>query len=284
MFRVNKAEAKGGAGITQFGRALGELNIEIICANSSQAKGRVERANRTLQDRLVKELRLENVCDVEAGNAFLPGFMNRFNERFALQPTAPADLHRRLSLPASRINDILCHREQRHVGEQLTVAYDRKQLILERSVMSEELGGKYADLYHFADGRLEVRFKGAVLSYRVFDKEQRVSPAAVVENKRLGHALSRIKTHAKSPKAAISHIPTARRRAIYNDKTALQIKRQDRFAATQRELYSHCLVSARMSLLVNAQAAPFQPYCFRDSASSSSSAGSSSTVRTEPNT
>jgi hypothetical protein len=68
--------------MTQFGRALAELNIEILCANSSQAKGRVERANRTLQDRLVKELRLENVCDMDAGNAFLPGFLKRFNERF----------------------------------------------------------------------------------------------------------------------------------------------------------------------------------------------------------
>jgi hypothetical protein len=58
--------------MTQFGRALAELNIEMICANSSQAKGRVERANRTLQDRLVKELRLDNLCDLEAGNAFLP--------------------------------------------------------------------------------------------------------------------------------------------------------------------------------------------------------------------
>jgi transposase len=193
VFRVNKAEAKGGAGMTQFGRALAELNIEIICANSSQAKGRVERANRTLQDRLVKELRLENVCDLESGNAFLPGFMERFNERFALKPAAPADLHRRLSLKPDRIDDILCHREQRHVGDQLTLAYDRKQLILERNEVSEELGGKYVDLYHFADGRLEVRSNGRVLPYRVFDKDQRVSPAAVVENKRLGHALSRIK-------------------------------------------------------------------------------------------
>ncbi len=91
------------------------------------------------------------------------------------------------------MNDILCQREQRHVSEQLTVAYDRKQLILERSAVSEELGGKYVELYHFADGRLEVRSKGIVLPYRVFDKDQRVSPAAVVENKRLGHALSRIK-------------------------------------------------------------------------------------------
>ena len=146
-----------------------------------------------MQDRLVKELRLENICDVEAGDAFLPGFMERFIERFALQPAAPADLHRRLSLPSSRIDDILCHREQRYVGEQLTVAYDRKQLILDRSAVSEELGGKYVELYHFADGRLELRSKGIVLPYRVFSKNQRVSPAAVVENKRLGHALSRIK-------------------------------------------------------------------------------------------
>jgi transposase len=61
VFRINKPEAKGGQGMTQFGRALAELNIEILCANSSQAKGRVERANRTLQDRLVKELRLADI-------------------------------------------------------------------------------------------------------------------------------------------------------------------------------------------------------------------------------
>lgn len=99
VFRVNRPDTKNGSGMTQFGRALAELNIEIICANSSQAKGRVERANRTLQDRLVKELRLENVCDMEAGNAFLPGFLERFNKQFARKPAAPADLHRRVTDP-----------------------------------------------------------------------------------------------------------------------------------------------------------------------------------------
>ena len=65
VFRVQRRDAKGGQGMTQFGRALAELNIEILCANSSQAKGRVERANRTLQDRLVKELRLAGICDMD---------------------------------------------------------------------------------------------------------------------------------------------------------------------------------------------------------------------------
>ena len=74
IFRVNHEGSTGRArGVTQFGRALTELNIEIICANSPQAKGRVERMNKTLQDRLVKELRLRAVSTMEAGNAFLHG-------------------------------------------------------------------------------------------------------------------------------------------------------------------------------------------------------------------
>jgi hypothetical protein len=192
VFRINR-DAKGGAGMTQFGRALAELNIEIICANSSQAKGRVERVNRTLQDRLVKELRLDDVCDMQAGNHFLPAFMNRFNEKFSVHAAKPEDLHRRISLSHDRLSDILCHREQRHVGQQLTLAYDRKQLILDRSAVSEELGGQYVDVYDFADGRLEVRWKGQVLPYRIFDKDQRVNHTAIVENKRLGHTLALIK-------------------------------------------------------------------------------------------
>jgi len=192
VFRINR-DAQGGQGMTQFGRALAELNIEIICANSSQAKGRVERVNRTLQDRLVKELRLDDVCDMGAGNIFLPEFLERFNEKFSVRAARPDNLHRRLTVSPDRLSDILCHREQRHVGQQLTLAYDRKQLILDRSALSEDLGGQYVDLYDFADGRLEVRWKGQVLPYRVFDKDQRVSHTAIIENKRLGHALAIIK-------------------------------------------------------------------------------------------
>jgi hypothetical protein len=72
VFRVAKAGVTGD-GMTQFGRALHALNIEIICANTSQAKGRIERANKTLQDRLVKEMRLAGVSTLEAGNAFQSG-------------------------------------------------------------------------------------------------------------------------------------------------------------------------------------------------------------------
>ncbi len=193
VFRVNKPDAKGGSGMTQFGRALAELNIEILCANTSQAKGRVERANRTLQDRLVKELRLENVCDMDAGNAFLPEFMKHYNKRFSLSAVKVEDLHRKLNVQAPRLADILCHREQRHVGQQLSLAYDRRQIILERSALADGLAGQYVEIYDFADRPLEVRWKGQLLPYRIFSKDQRVSHTAIVENKRLRHALATVK-------------------------------------------------------------------------------------------
>ena len=115
VFRVNKPDAKGGQGMTQFGRALAELNIEILCANSSQAKGRVERANRTLQDHLGKVLRLE-------GTVFLQEFLLCFNEKFAVQAVRPEDLHRLVPVKADRVRNILCHWEQSHVGKQLMLA------------------------------------------------------------------------------------------------------------------------------------------------------------------
>jgi hypothetical protein len=193
VFRVTKRDAKGGQGMTRFGRALAELGIEILCANSSQAKGRVERADRTLQDRLVKELRLAGIGGIEAGNAFLPGFIERFNARFALAPARQEDRHRPLDVAPERLRAILCRREQRHVGRQLTLSYERKLILLERTEATEGLAGQYVDTYAFADGRLEVRWKGLSLPYRAFDEDQRVSHAAIVENKRLGEVLAFIK-------------------------------------------------------------------------------------------
>jgi hypothetical protein len=193
VFRVARQDTKHGQGMTQFGRALAELNIEILCANSSQAKGRVERVNRTLQDRLVKELRMAGVSDIETGNAFLPGFIERFNARFAVAPVRPDDQHRPLNMAPERLRAILCRREQRYVGRQLTLSYDRQRLILERNEATERLAGKYVDVHAFADGGLEVRWQGLPLPFRVFDKDQRVTHAAIVENKRLGEALAFIK-------------------------------------------------------------------------------------------
>jgi hypothetical protein len=102
-------------------------------------------------------------------------------------------MHRRLNVQAPRLADILCHRKQRHVGQQLTLAYDRRQIILERGELTDQLVGQYVDVYDFADRPLEVRWKGHSLPYRVSSKDQRMSHTAVVENKRLRHALATVK-------------------------------------------------------------------------------------------
>lgn len=193
VFRVAKKDAKGGQGMTQFGRALCELNIEILCANSSQAKGRVERMNRTLQDRLVKELRLAGVDDMESGNSFLPDFMQRYNERFSVSPVRSNNLHRPLNLPANRLQDVLCKREQRYVGAQLTFSFERKRIMLDETEVTRGLVGKYVETYAYADGRLDIRWKGHSLPYRIFDQDQRVTHAAITENKHLSDVLAYIK-------------------------------------------------------------------------------------------
>ncbi len=205
--------------MTQFGRALCELNIEILCANSSQAKGRVERMNRTLEDRLVKELRLCGIDSMEAGNAFLPDFMEDYNARFAIVPARPDDLHRPLNLAPDRLTEILCKREQRYVASQLTFSFERKRIMLAESEVTRGLAGRYVETYAYADGRLDVRWKGHSLPYTVFDKEQRVTHASITENKRLGDVLAYIKERqeqqdepkVKSNSERIGYKPTGRK-------------------------------------------------------------------------
>jgi len=193
VFRVAQQGAQSGHGMTQFGRALNELSIEILCANSSQAKGRVERANRTLQDRLVKELRLAGISDMEDANAFLPDFMERYNARFAKAPRRPDDLHRALNVEPDRLAEILCFRDERYVGNQLAFSYARLRIILQENEITRGLPGKYVDSFEFPDGRLEFRWKGVSLPYSVFDKDQRVTHAAITENKNLSAVLEYIK-------------------------------------------------------------------------------------------
>ena len=121
--------------MTQFGRGLHALNIDIICANSSQAKGRVERANATLQDRLVKEMRLLGISSMEAGNAFLPVFMADYNARFAKPPFGDRDLHR-CCADHDDLDDAFAWKEERSVSMNLTLQYDQVMFILEPNDMT----------------------------------------------------------------------------------------------------------------------------------------------------
>ena len=191
VFRVNKKDAAGGDGMTQFGRALHALNIDIICANSSQAKGRVERANGTLQDRLVKEMRLRSIDTVAAGNAFLPIFMADYNTRFAKAPFDERDLHRPL-VGDDDLDDAFAWKEDRTVSKNLTLQYDKVLFILEPNEITRSLACKRVMILDYPDGRFAIRHNGVDLPYRTFDKRPQVNQAAIVENKRLGPVLAYI--------------------------------------------------------------------------------------------
>lgn len=188
VFRCNKKNAIGGDGYTQFARAMYDLNIESICANSSQAKGRVERANLTLQDRLVKELRLQGISTMDAGNAYAPCFIADFNRRFAKPPRNDFDKHRPLRADED-LAYIFTVRESRLVSARLTLQHDKFLYLLVDTMEARAQIGKDVDMVEYPNGRIEVRAKGVSLAYTIYDKLPEVSQAAIVENKRLGHVL-----------------------------------------------------------------------------------------------
>lgn len=189
VFRVNSKNATKGDGHTQFGRALYELNVEIICANSSQAKGRVERANLTLQDRLVKELRLQGISTMEEANLFAPAFIDDFNRRFAKPPRNDWNAHRPVR-PDEDLDLIFTVREPRKVSNSLTLQYDKMIYLIEDMPDHRRLIGKYIDVYEFPEGRIELRAEGGPsIPYMTYDRLPEVSQGAIVENKRLGHTL-----------------------------------------------------------------------------------------------
>lgn len=192
IFRVNAKDPRAGDGYTQFGRAMFELNIDVICANSPAAKGRVERAHQTLQDRLVKELRLRRISDMDNANAFVPEFMADYNRRFAREPQSAHDAHRPL-LAHEKLDRVFTWQEERHVTQNLTLHYRRMMYLLEPSELSRAAAGKKVVVRETNDGEVVIEFKGVALPARQFVKDARVSQGAIADNKILGPLLAQIR-------------------------------------------------------------------------------------------
>jgi len=188
VFRNPKATAKGD-GMTHFGRALDAPNIEIICANSPQAKGRVERANGTLQDRLVKAMRLDGISSIAEANGFLRSYQTTHNARFARPAANNRDLHRPLA-PGDDLHSVMVWREQRTVTAALTLHYNKVLFLLEPNPISKELARKRVDVCEYPDGTVEIRHEGRSLPYSLFDKMPRINQPAIVDNKHLDAALA----------------------------------------------------------------------------------------------
>ena len=151
---------RGEEAQTQFERAAKELGIEIIHANSPQAKGRIERTFGTLQDRLVKELRLAGICSIEEANTFLEEFMPRHNERFSKIALKEGDLHRRLPM-GIKFRDILCIKAKRTVANDYTIRWrGRRFLIDSPSLLMRK---QKVEVREHLDGQMSIKFKGRFL-------------------------------------------------------------------------------------------------------------------------
>lgn len=154
----------GKAPQTQFGRAMEQLGVELILANSPQAKGRVERMNGVLQDRLVKALRLEGINDLARANAFLRRtFLPEFNRKFPVQPASPADAHR--SAPR-RLNEILSWEEERVVQRDWTVAHGGNWYQLDQAHEALSLAGRKVIVRRLRDGSVQLERGGQKLKWR----------------------------------------------------------------------------------------------------------------------
>ena len=169
-YRMNLPTARENADtLTQFQRAMQELRIEVIHANSPQAKGRVERLFQTLQDRLIKELRLNNISDIEAANQFLKKkFIPAFNAKFAVEPRTKADHHRPLiERESNNLSAILCRQEKRTVRSDFTISHDTRWYQLTADQPVNVCKKDTIIVEERRDGTIHMRLRGKYLNWKV---------------------------------------------------------------------------------------------------------------------
>jgi transposase/predicted SprT family Zn-dependent metalloprotease len=181
IFRVNQPGAGKSDALTQFGRAMQELDIQIICANTPQAKGRVERANQTLQDRLPKEMRLLKINSREAGNAYLPEFMADFNKRFAEEPRSSVDAHRPLTAKDD-LARLLTWQESRTLSKNLTVQFENVVYQIQTERPSYTLRNAVITVCADAKQNVTLLYKGKSLPYTVFHKQTKQSEVVIAKD------------------------------------------------------------------------------------------------------
>jgi hypothetical protein len=171
----------GKAPQTQFGRAMEALGIKLILAHSPQAKGRVERMNGTLQDRLVKEMRVAGISDLESANRFLDGkYVRGFNRKFEREAASPMDAHRKNTKP---LQEVLSWETQRVVQGDWTVACAGKRYQLDKQHEAMSLVRRKVIVRTQRDGRVQLVYRGQPLKWRALPEGSVRAPLPVKKAK-----------------------------------------------------------------------------------------------------
>jgi transposase len=176
-----KDELEDKKPMSQFERSLTELGVTVIHANSPQAKGRVERSFRTLQDRLVKEMRLAGVNSVEPANAFLIKYLPTYNRKFKEKPVSETDVHQS-ALSTKELDKIFCIRDERTLRNDFTIPYNGKLYQIKDAVKTQKVA-----VEERIDGSLHITHRGLELRYREIAtrpvKENQKKPTVIQEKK-----------------------------------------------------------------------------------------------------
>ncbi len=193
IFRVNHPQREGE--LTQFTRAVKTLDIEAIHANSPQAKGRVERANQTLQDRLVKEMRLQGISDRDTANTFVPAFMEEYNRRFAVDPQHPLDAHRPVLHTPSELALILSLHHTRILSKNLTCQFQNREYQIQTQGPGYTLRKATITVCEAFDKTVTLLYKGRSLPYRIL--QQGEPPTPLADEKRVRSIVHQAKINQK---------------------------------------------------------------------------------------
>jgi transposase len=177
VYQYEPSERQKQAGefpLTQFGRICAELGIELIAANSPQAKGRVERNHGTHQDRLIKKMRLQRIASYEEANAYLERvYLAQHNGKFAIEPAAEANFHDPAP-PKTRLDEVFCMMEQRRVSNDWVVQYDNRWLQLDRAQGVRP--GSQVLVRQWRDGTLKLYDGTRLLSWEEIERRPKVRP------------------------------------------------------------------------------------------------------------
>ena len=148
------------------------LDIKLIFANSPQAKGRIERMNQTLQDRLVKELRLQKISTPEEANAFLPSFIKSFNSRFGVVPKSPHNAHREV-LAEHDLDRIFVIKENRMLTKNLTFQYKNTIYQVQTNREAYILRKANVVIYECKNGKIEAFYKDKKMLLKTYLQQQK---------------------------------------------------------------------------------------------------------------
>jgi len=167
VFRVNHGEDRSKP--TQFARAMKELDIQMIVAHSPQAKGRIERANGILQDRLVKELRHRGISTIEEANKFLPTYIESYNKRFGKAPSSSFNAHCVLDHNQD-LDQILCVKEARKLTKNLEVRYKNVVYQIQAPNRVNRLRGVGVQVVEKMNGEILIEYKSELLDYILYEE------------------------------------------------------------------------------------------------------------------